>query len=59
MKRGRSMPLQAPGKAPAGIVGLNDLTAQRVPAGRTTLPFGGTACGKKLFALHPFKANRE
>jgi circadian clock protein KaiC len=37
-------------KAPTGIVGLDELTAGGLPAGRPTLLCGAAGCGKTLFA---------
>ena len=50
MKRGRSAPVQAPGKASTGIEGFDGLTAGGVPRGRTTLLLGGPGSGKTIFA---------
>lgn len=46
-------------KAKTGIAGFDQITRGGLPHGRTTLLLGGPECGKTLFAVQPFKANRE
>ena len=38
-------------KAPTGITGFDQVTLGGLPAGRTTLLYGGPGCGKTVFAL--------
>lgn len=42
---------RAPGKAPTGIPGFDDITGGGLPRGRTTLLLGGPGSGKTIFAL--------
>jgi len=54
VKRKRAKPEAAPSllsKAPTGIVGLDEITAGGLPAGRPTLIAGSAGCGKTMLAL--------
>jgi circadian clock protein KaiC len=41
----------APGKAPTGIAGFDDITRGGLPQGRTTVLAGGPGSGKTIFAM--------
>src|SRR3954470_10002341 len=47
----RSPVRSAPGKAPTGIRGFDELTGGGLPRGRATLVTGGPGAGKTLFGL--------
>src|SRR5262249_6617110 len=49
--RNRKSAKQALGKAPTGILGLDEITGGGLPRGRPTLVCGGAGCGKTLFAV--------
>ncbi len=51
--RGRSRKRRPSGirKTPTGMSGLDQITAGRLPRGRTTLVCGGAGCGKTLLAM--------
>ena len=50
-KKARPPSVRALGKAPTGILGLDEVTGGGLPAGRPTLVSGGAGSGKTLFAL--------
>jgi circadian clock protein KaiC len=51
MKPVRPLIPSAPGKAPTGIAGFDEITGGGLPRGRTTLLVGGPGSGKTIFAL--------
>ena len=51
MKTTKSLSLDAPRKAPTGIIGLDEITRGGLPEGRTTLIVGGPGSGKTILSL--------